>query len=62
MNKVKIILVTIGLLLFVTLAAQPTAGGGTTITAAPLDGGLTALLIAGAVYGGKKLLKKQKEK
>jgi hypothetical protein len=41
------------------------SGGGTTGApvggGAPIDGGLTLLLLAGAAYGGRKVYKKVKE-
>ena len=52
--KAKIYLSIIGLLTIAPLMAQPAP------PATPIDGGLSALLLAGGLYGAKKIYDKKR--
>ncbi|MEQ8241190.1 MAG: hypothetical protein RIA69_18390 [Cyclobacteriaceae bacterium] len=52
MNNTKIILSILGLLAYTALLAQPPSPPAT-----PIDGGLSLLLLGGAAYGIKKIMK-----
>ncbi len=50
------------LMLATFLHASPPGGGGGGDAGAPIDGGISLLVAAGASYGVKKLYKNRKEK
>jgi len=71
MKTIALITSTLALIVFFSLStlAQPTPGGDPTggtnppigAAGAPIDGGISILLLAGAAYGAKKLYNKQKD-
>jgi hypothetical protein len=55
-------LTTAALLLFVlTSQAQPSSGGPTPVTGAPIDGGISILLASGAAYAVRHLRQRRRK-